>query len=100
MATRKALTLGPDGLPRLLQAGDTIDRTGDVAAADNYVQTPANGTYPLTAKARTALTYGGIDGLKTSGGTLTMTISINGTPVTGLSGIGSAACSWHLPSQP
>lgn len=52
-----------------------------------YVQTPADGTFTLTAKARIAGTIDGLYGLKTSAGTLTLTVKINGTNVTGLASL-------------
>ena len=52
---------------------------GDVA--------PADGTYALVSKSTQAFTINGIKGLKTSSGTLTLAIKINGTNVTGLSSL-------------
>jgi hypothetical protein len=59
----------------------------DVTAANVYYQTPAAGTLVLTAKAAYAFTISQIRGLKTSAGTLTLAVQINGTNVTGLSAL-------------
>lgn len=87
MASRKPLTMGTAGLPQQLQAGDALDRTGDVTAASGYIQTPANGTLTLVAKAGLSQTLTDIKGVKTSAGTLTLTVLIGGVAVTGLSAV-------------
>ena len=98
MASRKPLTIGASGLYQQLQAGDSVDLTGVVESRGNYVQTPANGTYPLTSKAAYAAVVGGLRGLKTSAGTLTLTVSVNGTPVTGLSGVAVTTVAQDVPA--
>lgn len=52
--------------------------------ASCYIQTPANGTFTLAAKMTYAGTIDSLKGLKTSAGTGSVTIKINGTNVTGL----------------
>lgn len=49
-----------------------------------HLGTPANATHVLEAKAAFAFTLAQIRGLKTSAGTLTLAVKINGTDVTGL----------------
>lgn len=73
---------------------DDVDATAqratlalDVVAANLFASTPSNGTLVLTAKAAFAFTITQIRGLKTSAGTCTVTVKINGTNVTGLSGL-------------
>jgi hypothetical protein len=46
-----------------------------------------NDTFTLQASAREAYTINGLYALKTAAGTVTITIAINGTPVTGLENI-------------
>jgi hypothetical protein len=52
-----------------------------------YIQGATNKTYPIISKKIYAGTVNGIYGLKTSSGTCTVAIQINGTNVTGLSSI-------------
>lgn len=52
-----------------------------------YVSAPADGTIVMDAKASFAYTIHSIRGLKTSAGTLTLSVQINGTNVTGLGGL-------------
>lgn len=64
---------------------------GLVETRGNYAQVPANGTYPLVPSAEYASTINRLRGLKVSAGTLTLTVSIDGTPVTGLTNIAVTA---------
>jgi hypothetical protein len=86
---------GAAALATLTSAGRALVDDADAAAQRStlglatvassfYWGTPANGTVPLSAKAAFACTLNQIRGLKTSGGTCTVTIQINGTTVTGL----------------
>lgn len=52
-----------------------------------YIQGPVNKTYPLISKKIYPATINGLYGLKTSSGTCTVAIQINGTNITGLSSI-------------
>lgn len=66
-------------------------RTGDTGnppqQANIFMPAPANGTIPLISSARYAFTINGLFNLKTSAGTITAAIQINGTNVTGLSAL-------------
>jgi hypothetical protein len=67
------------------------DPHGDRAyfAADpigGTMQTPADGTYTLVLKAKYAFTINALDAILESG-TITMAVKINGTAVTGISGL-------------
>lgn len=84
MAAKTPLVIGSDGRPQQLQSTDVLST---LIHTSGYIQTPANGTFTLTAKAVIAGTINAIKGLKTSAGTCTVTIKINGTAVTGINGL-------------
>lgn len=56
-------------------------------AGQFYMDTVANGTIPLMSDARYDFSVTGLYGLKTSGGSVTATVQINGVTVAGLSAI-------------
>ncbi len=89
---------GTAALATLTTAGRALIDDADAAAQrvtiglatiarDLFTSAPADGTIVFTAKASFAFTINQIRGLKTTAGTLTMSIQINGTNVTGLGGL-------------
>lgn len=58
-----------------------------------YDSAPAVGTIYWLAKSQTAFTINGLYGLKTTSGTATLSVKINGTAITGLSGITASSTS-------
>lgn len=69
-----------------------------VVQLPGYVQTPANGTFTLISKSGVAVTITDIKGVKTSAGTLTLTVSIGGVAVTGLSAIAVTTTAQDIPA--
>lgn len=63
--------------------------TGGTGAGQGnlYIQTPADGTIVLVSSSRIAFTITGLYNLKTSSGTVTASVKINGTDVTGLAAL-------------
>lgn len=73
---------------RILTLPDVTGKlvTSEVVA-NVYWTSPSNGTIPITPKAAFGSTIDQIRGLKTTSGTLTLAIQINGTNVTSLSAL-------------
>lgn len=75
-----ASDLGTGTLPAARLPSQTIQQ-------NVFYATPANGTIVLTAKAAYAFTINQVRGVKTSAGSATLAVKINGTDVTGLASI-------------
>lgn len=61
--------------------------SGFVVSKQIYVETPSNKTYPIDTIAAFPYTINTVNGIKTSAGTITAAVKINGSAVTGLSAI-------------
>lgn len=81
---------GGTGRPGDLYAVDRSGRTLKVLLpymVNVYILSPSNLTIPLIAASSYATTISAIAGLKVASGSLTLTVSINGVAVTGLSNL-------------
>lgn len=64
-----------------------ISVSGFVVSKQIYVETPTNKTYPIDSIAAFPYTINNVNGIKTSAGTITAAVQINGSAVTGLASI-------------
>lgn len=80
------VTAVPSGAAGGALAG-TYPNPTQIITRSPFASSPADGTYVIEAKANFAFTINQIRGLKTSTGTLTLAVQINGTNVTGLSSL-------------
>ncbi|VTR95224.1 GK12566 gene product from transcript GK12566-RA OS=Fibrisoma limi BUZ 3 GN=BN8_03672 PE=4 SV=1 [Gemmata massiliana] len=75
----------------ILTAADAAAQRAALAlatlAASVFYGSPVNGSVTVSAKAAFSMTLNQLRGLKTSAGALTLSVQINGTNVTGLSGL-------------
>lgn len=77
----------PAGFGIFIWNGTENSWVGQDVEGNYSVATPANGTTTLIKSRRKPFVIGGLYGLATASGSITVSIQINGTPVTGLSGI-------------
>lgn len=64
-----------------------VSVSGFVISKQIYVETPSNKTYPIDTIAAFPYTINTVNGIKTSAGTITAAVQINGSAVTGLGSI-------------